>query len=57
MGDRIKCKLCGYTVKRFWRNKDGKLVSGYPSLKDHFMREHYKEFLELQDKLMEEKND
>ena len=49
--DYIKCKLCDWKVKRFWKSKKGKLISGQNRLRSHFIDCHFDEFLEIQDQI------
>lgn len=51
MSDHLKCKLCNFTVKKFWKNKKGELRSGQKLLKAHFEIEHMDEYLAIQDRL------
>lgn len=51
MSDIIKCKFCGWTCKKGWKNKDGKYTSGQSFLMDHIMLRHQNEYFKLQEQL------
>lgn len=39
--NKLKCRFCTYTVLRYKRNKNGKVIHGHNKLFNHVMLHHY----------------
>lgn len=50
----LHCRLCDWKTLRFKRRKDGRAISGWGRLDNHFSQAHEKEYFKIHDRLDEE---
>jgi hypothetical protein len=46
----LRCRWCGFSTSKFYKNKEGKNKSGFGRLKNHLELAHPEELEELEEK-------